>query len=111
MFHSFIGRIISNTFNRLASVQLLVKSCQHDSENTSGYNSHGSHETVVNPSTSVLMIFIFRVQICGIDGSRIGNGVDESQSRRSLGWRTRKRIADPSQGRCITTIQAGNLLY
>jgi hypothetical protein len=63
----------------------------------------------MNKCALILWFGSLRVQIAGVDGWSVRDGVDECQRSRSLCRWTREGVANPREGGRITTIKTRNL--
>ena len=63
----------------------------------------------MNKCALILWFGSLRVQVAGVDGWGVGNGIDERQRSRSLCRWTRKGVANPCEGSRITTVKTRNL--
>lgn len=89
---------VQRTFNRLPSVELLVQPSQHRPHHERSGNGQPGHHTVVDKGSRVSGRGRRRVEVTGVDGCAVGDGVDEGEGRCTLGRGARHRVTDPREG-------------
>lgn len=89
--------------------ELVVQPHEHEPENRRRGNGHDAGHAVVHEGADVPGGHAVLVEVRGVDGRAVADGVDEGEGRGALCGGAGEGVGDPRESRRVATVDAGEL--